>query len=239
LASSNTHDPNLQAASRKIAHEILEHLETSVATITKTSLTLDALSLIGNDLTQTEIDRALQSLPVLVESHEGNGDIVVRINFSEEDSTSSLDLFTFFLLLFAISKAGWNRFTGVYEAQQVDLRRLIDKAKMAQGDLKAISHWELVITNILTILFTFLIGLVVFGFFINADMTPPKIDFSEADWRNIDVISTGFIIISLLITQIIALITGNSAITYWLQIPPMNQVVKLINSIITHLRKQM
>jgi hypothetical protein len=53
------------------------------------------------------------------------------------------------------------------------------------------------------------------------------------------VISTGFIIISLLITQIIALITGNSAITYWLQIPPMNQVVKLINSIITHLRKQM
>lgn len=239
LGLQNSLTSNSNDISEKVAFKLIEYLDASIVILNQTSVRLDVLNLIGSELNQEELEQFLETSSLSANRTESN-DIALQLNFSSENTSSpSVDLFTYFLSLFSISRTGWSQFTGMYKAQRVDIITMIEQARISQGQLKATSRWELFVANVLTIFATSLIGIVLFGFFMNADMTLLQIDFSKVDWRNIDVIGGGIGLgtIGLLLTQIIALISEESAISHWLRITPIKQLVELINSLVAKYRK--
>ncbi|MBP8000886.1 MAG: hypothetical protein KA338_16660 [Chloroflexi bacterium] len=239
MGSSLSSDLNMMDVSWRIAKKIMEHLNDQVMTFAGKSLAIDALTLTGENISPTDIEQYKQRLPFSIELQKHNAELLIRLPISE--SISSIDLFTFLLVLLALSKTGWSEFTGVYKAQKSDLISIMKTARVLQGKGIVVTPWEMFIANILTIIATFVIGFAVFGFFMNAEMKLPSINFSQSDWRNIDVLggSVGLGFVVLLITELRAFVTGKSAISYWLEITPFKQFIGLINDVIERLRNHL
>lgn len=239
LGSSKSQDSSVVAMSLEVAQNVTNHLNDYVGIIANNSLVLDALFLLDKNISQIEIDKYSQSLQIPMTLHLQNDELVIRLPIKEYTKANAIELSSLFILLLSLSVTEWHEFTGVSKADKEKLISIVDEAKIAKGAIKNITPLDMFIANILTISATFIIGLIVFGFFMNADIDPPQFDFSQSDWRNIDVIggAVGVGIIALILTQLRALVTGNSAISYWLQITPIRQLIALFKAINIAIRK--
>lgn len=235
LAMMTSVDPG---ATHEMSTRLTEHLNERTAAYAAVLSTLDFLSLGGRKISESEIDEAVSPPNIPVTIIRDKDGYLVRLPFDEE-APLAFDLSTYILVLFALSKSGATEFVGVYEAQKDLLISIVEKVKSFEGR-SAIGHFELALANLLTILATLGIGLGFFFFFTDAELYPPRLDISMSDLRNIDfwdgAFGTGLVL--LLLAQLRALIAGRPAITYWLEIAPLRQLISLLTDVTTLIRSR-
>lgn len=229
LALSKSPDPDTEIISHQISYKLTEYLSGRIATLARAINLLDLLTLMGGEIPQPKLDQVVKSLQPRVELQKQNDVFLIHLPVNK-DSSATVDLSTLVLSLLAVQSSGFNEITGVYAAQRDALDSIVKEAEELSGKT-AIAPFELLVANVLTVLSTVLIGLIMFGFFMNAVIYPPQIDFSQTDLRDVDGWTVGLVFIVLLITQLRALITGNSAITYWLQLTPFKQLSGFVRDV--------
>ena len=230
IASSELKDPKISALSQKIVQSNSEFFSEYMGKFAKNSFTLDTLLLLGEDLSHMDIEEFVQSIQIPLEVKKVEGGIIISLSNKNLSDTKINGIFPILLFLLSFSLNEWHKIIGVFIADKEKLVSALKNEHMDKIKLKNITPLEMFITNILTIITTLIIGLTIIGYFLNVQMPLPELDFSQSDWRDIDIFLVGLGFIGLIFTQLIALITGNPAISHLVKISPIKQIVNFFKS---------